>query len=121
MAPLGGSGDGGVAIEAIMTRWTSMWRRKRIPKRDHRMTRSGKGEDEIQYARAVGKAAAGIRTSEAALEASSGGSSTAAVDRAWVRRQQSMQWRWLLKLQVGQETDQLRPAEVRRAPSTGRD
>ena len=83
MAPLGGSGDGGVAIEAIMTRWwTSMWRRKRIPKRDHRMTLSGKGEDEIQYARAAGKAAAGIRTSEAALEASSGGSSTAAVDRA---------------------------------------
>lgn len=30
----------------------------------------------------VGKAAAGIRTSEAALEATSGGSSTAAVDRA---------------------------------------
>lgn len=39
----------------------------------------------------------------------------------WIRRQQSMQWRWLLKLQVCQETDQLRPAEVRRAPSTGRD
>ena len=89
--------------------------------REWRWRRRDRGYHDQVDARAVGKAAAGIRTSEAALEASSGGSSTAAVDRAWVRRQQSMQWRWLLKLQVGQETDQLRPAEVRRAPSTGRD